>query len=134
MQSLKNVLPSGDRLLYVFYDFETTQTTRYSSTARLHVPNLVCIQQFCSRCESSDDINQDCTQCGKRKHGFWEDPVGDMINYLRESRPWCNQIIAIEHNAKALDLHFILNRAILLKWCPKLVMSGKKLCMSFEHM
>jgi hypothetical protein len=110
MQPLKNMLPSGDRILYVFYDFNTTQNTRYSNTARLHVLNLVCIQQFCSLCESSDDINQDCKQCGKRRHAFWEDPVGDMINYLRESRPWFNQIIAIAHNAKAFDLHFILNR------------------------
>jgi hypothetical protein len=28
VQPLKNVLPSSDRELYVFYDFETTQTTR----------------------------------------------------------------------------------------------------------
>jgi hypothetical protein len=57
-----------------------------------------------------------------------------MLDYLRESRPWCNQIIAIAHNAKAFALHFILNRAILLKWRPELIMSGQKiLCMSFEH-
>jgi hypothetical protein len=65
-QSLKNVLPSGDRVLYIFYDFETTQTTRYSNTARMLVPNLVCIQQFCFRCESTD-VDQYCTQCGKKK-------------------------------------------------------------------
>ena len=33
MRPLKNALPAGDRVLYVFYDFETTQTSRYSETA-----------------------------------------------------------------------------------------------------
>jgi hypothetical protein len=44
MQPLKNVFPSSDRVLYVFYDFETTQTTRYSDNAKLHVPNLLRIK------------------------------------------------------------------------------------------
>ena len=52
MQPLKNVLPSSDGILFVFYDFETTQKTRYSVTAKEHVPNLVCLQEFCSRCEA----------------------------------------------------------------------------------
>jgi hypothetical protein len=88
MQPLEKVLPSADGVLYVFYDFETTQNTRYSNTAWLHVPNLVCIQQFCSRCESSNNVDEDCTRCGKRKHSFLEDPVGDMLSYLCEERPW----------------------------------------------
>ena len=116
MQPLKNVLPHSDKVLYVFYDFETTQNTQYSDTATVHVPNLVCIQQFCSR----------CVQCGKRKHSFWEVPVGDMLAYVCEPRHWVKQIIVIERSAKALDLHFILNRAILLKWRPELIMNGKK--------
>jgi hypothetical protein len=95
----------------------------------------VSIQQICSRCESSDDIDQDGTQRGKRKNAFWEDPVGDMLSYLFESRPWRNHIIAIAHNAKVFDLYFILNRAILLKWRPERIMNGQKiLCMSFKHM
>jgi hypothetical protein len=89
MQPLETVLPSVDGVLYVFYGFETTQNTRYSNTAWLHVPKLVCIQQFCSRCESSDNVDEDCTRCGKRKHSFWEDPVGDMLGSLCEERPCC---------------------------------------------
>ena len=135
MQPLKNVLPSSDGVLYVFYDFETTQNTRYSEKAKVHVPNLVCIQQFCSRCDSVDDCEQKCEQCGIRKHSFWDDPVGDLLSYLCESRPWVRQIIAIAHNAKAFDLHFILSRAVLLKWRPELVMSGQKIIlMKMEHM
>jgi hypothetical protein len=132
MQPLKNVLPSGDGVMFVFYDFETTQDTQYSDTDRLHVPNLVCIQQFCSRCESSD-VDENCTQCGKRKHSFWEDPEGDLLSYLCEDRPRC-KITVIVHNAKAFDLHFILKRAIFLKWQPEVIMSGQIMCMKMEHL
>jgi len=112
MPPLKDVLPSaGDKVLYVFYDFETIQTTRYSDKAALHIPALVCLQQFCSQCEYAEN----CVRCGKRKHLFWTDPEGDMLSYLCEPHPWANKIVAIAHNAKAFDLHFIPNTAILLK-------------------
>ncbi len=128
------MLPSSDRVLYVFYDFETTQNTRYTETAKVHVPIMVCIQQFCSRCEDVDDSERDCERCGIRKHAFWDDPVGDLLTYLCEPRPWVKHIIAIALKAKAFDLHFILSRAVLLKWRPELVMSGQKIkLMKMEH-
>ena len=77
MAPLVNKLPKSDDVLFVFYDFETTQDTRISDSATLHVPNLVCLQQFCSRCEMQTDIDTDCERCGRRRHWFWEDPVGD---------------------------------------------------------
>ena len=122
MRLLKDTLPTtGDKVLYVFYDFKTTLNTRYTDAAKLHVPNLVCVQQFCSRCEEEED-GVDCVRCLRRKHSFWQDPVGDLLTYLTEPRPWANKIVAIAHNAKAFDLHFILNRAILLKRKPELIM------------
>jgi len=39
--------PVGDKVLYVFYDFETTQSTWYTDDTKLNIPNLVCVQQFC---------------------------------------------------------------------------------------
>ena len=115
MSPLKNVLPADDKVLYVFHNFETTQNARYSDRDTLHVPNLVWMRQFCSRCEDMEDIARDCIQCGKRSHSFWEDPFGDVLSYLCEPRPWFNKIVAVTHNAKAFDLHFILNRAIVMK-------------------
>jgi len=101
----------------------------------VHEPNLVRLQHFCSKCENVSDIEQDCSQCGKRIHSFWDDPVGDMLSYLCESRPWLEKIIVIAHNAKAFDLHFILNRVILLKWQMELIMNGMKImCMRVEHL
>ena len=56
MRPLKDVLPyASDKILYVFYDFETTQNTKYSEKATLHVPDLVCVQQFCSQCEAAGE-------------------------------------------------------------------------------
>ena len=135
MRPLNNVLTLSDGVLYVFYGFEITQHTRYSETSKVHVPNLVCIQQFCSRCEDFDDSERVCESCGIGKHVFWDDPVGDLLAYLCEPRLWVKQIIAIAHNAKAFDLHFILIRAVLLKWRLELVMSGQKIILvKMEHM
>ena len=53
---LKNVLPANaNNVLYIFYDFEATQNNTYSDTAKDHVPNLVCVQQFCARCHEIED-------------------------------------------------------------------------------
>jgi hypothetical protein len=92
------------------------------------VPNLVCVQQVCTQCEEEPNIDQVCERCRRRKHTFWEaDPVGELLNYLWEPRSWANKVVAIARNAKAYDLHFILNRAILLKRQPELIMNGQKI-------
>jgi len=87
MSQLKNVLPVGDRVLYVFYDFETTHNTRYLETATVKIPNIVCLQQICSRCEDVEDDEHDCVQCGVRKHLYWDDPEASMLSYLCEPSP-----------------------------------------------
>jgi len=135
MRPLKDALPSaGDKVLYVFYDFETNQNTEYADEAKLHVPNLVCVQQFFSRCEGAEDA-RDCVRCVTKMLSFWQEPEGELFSYLTEPRPWANKIIAIAHNAKAFDLHFTLNKAILLKWKQDLIMNGLKImCMRMEHL
>jgi hypothetical protein len=133
MQQLKNELPRSDNVFFVFYDFETTQHTKFSENATDHIPNLVCVQQFCSVCEIQDDIDIDCERCGKRRHSFFDDPVGDLLSYLCEPRPWCNKVVPIAQNAKAFDSHLILRRAIL-KWTPILILTGRKIIsMKMQH-
>jgi len=73
MQPLKNEVPRSDDVLFVLYDFETTQDTKISETARVHVPILVCLQQICTACEMQDDYSQDCARCGNREHSFFKD-------------------------------------------------------------
>ena len=83
MKPLKNaLLPAGDKVIYVFYEFETTQNACYIEETKLHVYNLVCMQHFSSRCEDVED--GDCVRCGKRKDSFWEYPIGYLISYQCE--------------------------------------------------
>jgi hypothetical protein len=61
--------------------------------------------------------------------------VGDLLSHLRKPRPWCKRVIAIAHNAKGFDAHFILDRVIFLKWDPKLILNGLKIiCMTVQHL
>jgi hypothetical protein len=90
LRPLRVALPDvGDKVLYVFYDFENTQNTRCSDKATLHIPNLVCVQQFCSTCENEEE-DGDCKRCGKKNHSFWDDPVGELLLYLCEHRLWAD--------------------------------------------
>ena len=74
-------------------------------------------------------------RCGQRKHSFWDDPLGELLLYVREPRPLANKILTITHNAKFFDLHFFLNRAIMLNWKPELIRSGLKImCIKMEHL
>jgi hypothetical protein len=44
MSPIADKAPRGDEVLFVFYDFETTQVTKSTDTSFEHVPNLVCVQ------------------------------------------------------------------------------------------
>jgi hypothetical protein len=135
VKPLKNELPSSDDVLFVFYEFESTQDSKISDSATVHIPNLVCLQQFCTLCEMQSDIDIDCERCRKRKHSFFDDPVGDLLSCLCESRLWCKKVIAIAHNSKGYDSQFILNRAVLLKWKPELIIIGLNIIsMKMEHL
>jgi len=57
MYLLKNVLPMSNDYIFVFYDFESTQDTKASESATMQIPNMVCLHQLCSRCETLVDID-----------------------------------------------------------------------------
>ena len=47
MRPLKDVLPANtDKVLCVFYDFETTKNMRNADKAKAHVPNLLVSKRF----------------------------------------------------------------------------------------
>ena len=87
---------------------------RYSYKAKVNVPKLVCLQQFCARCEAlEDDVVY--VRFVKRRHSVCDEPIGDLLINVRVPRHWATKIVAVAYEAKACELHFILNRAILLK-------------------
>ena len=79
-------------------------------------------------------MDVDCRRCGKRKHSFWTDPVGDLIFYTFKSRPWADRIVAIAQNAKAFEL-FVLNRLVGVKPLhEQLIMNGQKImCLKVQN-
>ena len=135
MKPLANEMPRSDNVLFVFYDFETTQDTSFTDSATEHVPNLVCVQQCCSQCETCVYIDEDYECCRKRKHSYFKDPVSDLVTHLYEPRGWYDLVVAIAHNARSYVAQCILKRAILLKWKPELNLNGSKIiCMRMEHL
>jgi hypothetical protein len=89
-------------------------------TRQKNVPKLVCVQQFCARCEEIDYCSINCEWCGRRKNSFWNYHVGDLLTYLCEPRPWANKIVAIAHNAISFELHFFWIGQSCLNGCPNL--------------
>jgi hypothetical protein len=118
MAPLSDKAPRSDNVLYGFYDFDATQDTKCTDTSYEHVPNLLCVQQFCAEFEDEDDMDVDCGRCSKRKHSFWTDPVGELISHTFKSGSWADRVVCVAHNAKAYDIHFVLNRLVQMKLLP----------------
>jgi hypothetical protein len=79
-------------------------------------------------------MDVDYRMCVIRKHSFCTDPVGDLISYTFKYRPWADGIVTIAHNAKAFDLHFVLNRLVWVKRLPELlIMNGQNIICSKEE-
>jgi hypothetical protein len=67
-------------------------------------------------------------------HSFWDDPVRDILAYLCQPCTSAKSVVAIAHNAKALDLHFIVNRSIFLKWQTEfIVIDVNIMCMKVKY-
>ena len=56
--------------MYVFFDTECTQYLEKHDGTSEHIPNLICAQQICSKCEAVDDLKS-IVKFGKRTHVFW---------------------------------------------------------------
>jgi hypothetical protein len=55
-----------DTFMHVFFDTDCTQDLDKRDGSFEHIPNLICAQEMCSKCEAVDDLNVYCEQCGKR--------------------------------------------------------------------
>ena len=82
---------------------------------------------MCFKGEAMDDLSVDCEQCGKRIRVFWHDPVGEFIDYHRQSSPFANMVYVISHNFRGYDPQFLLRKFLEPRWVPKLIMDGTKI-------
>jgi hypothetical protein len=74
-----------------------------------------------------DDLSVDCEQCGKRIHVFWQDPIGEFIDYRRQPRPFADKVYVISHSSLGHNAQFLLRRFLELRWVPNLIMDGTKI-------
>jgi hypothetical protein len=44
-------------------------------------------------------------------NSFWTDHACDLISHTFKSRQWADRLVSIVHNAKAYDLHFIIEKS-----------------------
>ena len=82
---------------------------------------------MCCKGEAVDDVSVDFEQCGKRTHVFWQDPLVEITDYLRQSRSFADNVYVISHNSREYDAQFLLGRFLELRWVPKLKMNGSKI-------
>lgn len=107
----KNRNKRSEKILYVFYDFESTQSESYSEIdgASLHKANLCAAQQTCDSCSDSDDISIPCVSCGPRQFTFEsENCVESFMQYLTKINRKFNKVIVIAHNMQGYDGHYCL--------------------------
>lgn len=108
----KSKRKNGD--LYIFYDFESTQTKKigYSNNNNPmfeHEVVLCVSQQACDKCRDISDVNLACENCGKREQIFFrENVVHNFMVYLGNINEKFTRIIILAHNSQKYDGHFLL--------------------------
>jgi hypothetical protein len=78
----------SDKYMYVFFDTKCTQDLTRNDGTFGHIPNLICVQQMCSECQSMNDMETDCEQCrkptrvlgGTSRQIYWLSPAAQTIH------------------------------------------------------
>ena len=56
-----------------------------------------------------------------------ENPVGNLIYYLLQSRPLADKFYVILYSPRGYNAQFLLRRFLELRWTPQFVMDGTKI-------
>ncbi|KAG1710397.1 putative DNA polymerase [Nymphon striatum] len=115
---------------YIFYDFETIQESGR------HIPNLCIALKVCANCIDEIGI---CKSCGDPKNKYstyyvfanGADTVNEFGNWLIDSRN--KNYVAIAHNAKGFDSHFLLDYLVRNSVKPEVIFSGSKIMSVTVH-
>lgn len=112
---------------YVFFDFETIQEDIICESKLgpelEHKPNLCAVRVICDDCRSRD-FNVICGRCGPSELLF-EGPncLDQFCKFLFNKK--MQHSIAIAHNAKGFDAHFIIQYLRDQGIRPKVISRGK---------
>lgn len=93
--------PSTKKVLFCYFDIESTIDTQLTNNANdgtLHKCNLLVCHTSCDACEHIKDISTFCSQCGIRRHVFWENCVEEFIKFLSQPRKNFSQTYIFSHN------------------------------------
>jgi len=95
---------------FAFFDFETTQSDPIGEsklgTEFEHRPNLCVARVICDDCRNRD-FEGICGRCGVPEHVFeGVDCVNDFCRFLFNK--FMKNTIAIAHNARGFDAHFVM--------------------------
>jgi len=85
----------SDKIFNVSFDTEYTQDLEKRDGTLEQLPKLIFDQQLCSKCEAVNHLCPDCVQYGKGVHEFWQETVGNFVDYLRQSRHLTEKIYVI---------------------------------------
>lgn len=119
--------PKLDETVFVFYDFETIQSSQSSSDTKVHIPNLCVLQQVCDKCMDEDKLVF-CKTCGYRQTVIDQDIIPTFMRHIFDLRKKFKSIIAIAHNSQAFDCQFILKYIIEeTDLEPRVIMRGNKI-------
>ena len=114
--------------MYIFFDKERTHNLQKYDGSFEHITNLIYAQKMCHKCEALDELSVDFKPYGKRTQVLCaEDSIGTFIDYLRQSRPFADNIYAISHDSHGYDAHFLLRNFLDLRWTPQLIMDGSNI-------
>ncbi|KAK5638665.1 hypothetical protein RI129_012960 [Pyrocoelia pectoralis] len=121
--------PKLKDFLFIFYDLECTQDTKFSDSQSLHEPNVCVFNQRCDVCIDEPLEKIVCIKCGVRQQILkFTDVIETFVYYILDIRKKFKNVVVLAHNGQAYDHQFILNY-ILTKthFKPELIMRGSKI-------
>jgi hypothetical protein len=74
MAPLSPEMPLSDKVLYVFYDFETTKNIKLTKFATIHVPNQSAVNNFVHCVKWNPALIKTVSICA-RGNPFWEETL-----------------------------------------------------------
>lgn len=123
--------------LFIFFDFECRQdmictgdeSKGHSNTLTVykHIPNFCVAQRVCASCLEWPEFDKVCGTCNNREQKIFkgETTVSAFCEWLLTETN--SDAIAIAHNMKGYDGHFVLSYLTKTGRCPDVLMNGSKI-------